>query len=446
MTTIPATKDHPIEARTPRLWIPIGAHTGVDFLQFITISLLPLLSVRLGITTQEKSLLIGLGIVASGSVQPVVAWLSDRHDSRWLGTAGVVVATVCVALVGFAPNFPVLLTLFLLGSMGVGAFHPPAAATVGTLAGKRRRSVMLNVFFMSGMLGGMVGNALTPQFVRGAGALSGGDEAAQITFGLHALIGLLPLGLLTAMVLGRAIHNTPHRHATAHDDHHALSATEKRRRWGAVWLLYFANVIRFAVNNALIYLFIEWSERLTAARAGVTTLDEQLGLKASATSGPLQAAMQLGMGIGGIGLGALLVSGLGRRLEKLSFIVIPMVGTLVVASFPYADRLESSAAWATLPAAFTIAVLGGIGFGALIPVSLSIAQRLLPHRTGLASGMMLGGAWMFAIVGALVAEAIHADNDANLEHAFLIAAVVLSAASALGLFLPGRLLRETAHD
>ncbi len=440
-----------------RSWVPIASHTGVDFFSFVPVALLPLLAVKLGFGPDRKSLLLGLGAVASGSIQPVVAWLGDKLDSRVFGPLGVVLAAVCVSSIGRVDTFGMLLLVYLFGLAGVGAFHPPAAAAVGQLAGPRR-SAMISIFFLAGMIGGISGNVFSPMIVQGLAGASGLEGAAATNAGLRNLVILMPFGLVMAGVLWWAIRKTPHRSADAHDLHRSLPRSEQRARWAAFWLLYAGNTIRFCSNLALVYLFVEWTERLVLTQAGAASMTDALGVRASAINGPLQACMQVGMGGGGILLGFILSA----KWEKRAFVAIPILGAIPIALFPYADRLAGES---VLPAAFAagaLAIVAGVGFGSLIPVALALGQRLLPHRTAFASGMLLGGAWVFAFFGANAARVLHVGAEAGsvagvlaapfglvgeglgLEPAFAIVAGFIALAGVLCAALPGDLVKRCA--
>ena len=56
--------------------------------------------------------------------------------------------------------------------------------------------------------------------------------------------------------------------------------------------------------------------------------------------------------------------------------------------------------------AFPVAVLMGVAFAGLIPTGVSLAQRTMPHRTSLVSGMMLGGSWAAGAWGPDFAQTI----------------------------------------
>jgi predicted MFS family arabinose efflux permease len=81
-----------------------------------------------------------------------------------------------------------------------------------------------------------------------------------------------------------------------------------------------------------------------------------------------------------------------------------------------------------------VCALAGIGYGAVVPMTISMAQRLIPHRTGLASGLMMGGAWAVASVGSPISQTLA--TKFGLERAFLVVAISLIVTSALGLFVP----------
>lgn len=413
-------------ART-RMSTVVGIHAVTDYFSFVLISLLPLFATTLGLTTGQKAIIISIGTVCSGVIQPIVAWVSDKLDTRSLGTAGLLLAVASVSCFGLATEFWHLAVLQGLAATGIGAFHPPAAAVVGRLAGPKR-SLGMAVFFLFGMLGGMAGNVTAPRYVEMMARA--GDGPADYGAGLMSLAWLAIPGVIACIVLAWASHKTPHRHHAAHDHHTSLPADERRRRWGAVGILYFANIIRFSTNLALVYLFNEWAEAHTRGRAGVAKLTEALGAEASQLNGFLQASMQLGMGGMGLVLGFLLA----RRFEKWAFIGFPLVGACVIASVPaLADAGGPGIAIA-------LSVLSGVGFGSVIPVSMAVAQRLLPHRTSLASGMMLGGAWAFAFIGPTIAEAVH--TRVSLDAGFWAIGGLLAFAGVICLALPGRLITD----
>lgn len=452
-----------VRGRRRRATAVIGTHFVIDAFSFMIIAMIPSLVVMLGIPAHQKALLLGIGSVSSGLIQPVVAWFSDRFDTRMLGTAGFVVAVLAIANVGMVETFWQLAVVFAVGAAGVGAFHPPAAAAVGRLSGAKR-SRYLALFFLFGMLGGMAGNVLTPRFV--GHFATGADGTVDTRAGLFALRWMIIPGLISAVILTLAIRRVGHRSGGSHAPQHAWDDAERRARWRAVWLLYTSNILRFSVNMALVYLFTEWATQHALRRSGAATMTEAIASGASNLNGTLQASMQLGMGGGGMVLGFVL----GARLEKAVYWVIPLLGAIAIALLTFADAMPVGVAAGV---AVCGAVLAGIGFGACIPLSMGLAQRMLPHRTSLASGLMLGGAWAFAFVGPMLAELVQnglsakasapgwllrfaeslptgpADalmNGLGLDAAFFATAGTLFLAGVITLALPRDLMLRTHRD
>ncbi len=444
-----------------RAGITIATHFVVDVFSFVGVALLPLFAVLLDLPTEKKALLLALGSFCSGAIQPIVAWASDKFDTRALGTLGFVVAVLCIGNLGMATNFTQFAILYSLGAVGIGAFHPPAAAIVGHLGGSKR-SIMIALFFLAGMSGGIIGNVFTPRYVEMMTPMVDGQP--DTVAGVLALRWFIPVGLAFAVLLALTIHKTGHRHSSSADHHVSMEPSDRRQRWFAVGVLYVANMVRFSVNMALIYLLVELASQITLTRSDTALSDGQLGVQASQLNGLFQASMQVGMGSVGIILGFMLSA----RFEKLAFVVLPILGSFALFMIPRAGMFATGA---EVPVAIIGTILTGVGFGAVIPVSISLAQRLLPHRTSLASGLMLGGAWMLAFVGPIFAEIVHKGfaskpgtprfvintieslpeglsasllDGFGLDAGFTATAVALFLAGLISLLLPQKLIVEVA--
>lgn len=410
-----------LSASRSRMWVTISTHTVVDFFSFLVVPLLSVLEGQVGMTPGQGAWLLAVGQVSSGVIQPVVALASDRFDTRWLGTLGFLAAVIAIGLVGYARTYEHLLLLQVIGTAGIGAFHPVAAAAVGHLAGPKR-SLGIAWFYLAGMLGGIIGNISAGHYVELFARIGGSTEA-----GLRAMVYLVPVGLLFVLALGMSIHGMPHRTHDAHTRHRELPEAERRRRWAGVWLLYAGNILRFGIDVCLIQLIIRWAEQIAIDRSGGGLLSEAIRIEASQITGPLQAAKQVGMGLGGVALGWWFHV----RHERLLLITTPLLGAVMVGLLPF------TSGWTSL----LVCAVAGVGYGAVVPLTISMAQRLIPHRTSLASGLMMGGAWAVASVGSPISEALSA--RIGLKSAFLAVGASLLAAAFLGLFIP-RCAEESA--
>jgi FSR family fosmidomycin resistance protein-like MFS transporter len=394
-----------------RFGLVAGAHPIVDVYAGFVTPLIGVLQVRCDLTAWQAAFLLSVGPVTSGLAQPLFAWLSDRIDSRIFGSAGLAVAAAALSSIGLARTFPILLLIYGIGMLGVGAFHPVAAASAGQLAG-RRRSLGVTVFFVAGMIGATIGPLVSTRVT----ALPGGFDLLRWA--------MIP-GLLVAMVLHVAIRRVPHRH----HEHHAIrfEPADSRRRWATTILLSLGNALRYSVSIGLFYVYVRWAEANVAA----TLLEPDPGRVAtlgSLYSGELNAMTMLGMGVGGL-IGGILVR---QGRERLPLILVPLVFAPAIALFPASTRLTS----------YGLALAAGMGYATVIPLTISLAQRLLPHRTSLASSLTMGGAWALAMFSPPTAE--WAIKTIGLDGAFLLLAGVLATSGLLGVLLPRGLLRDVA--
>jgi len=174
-----------------------------------------------------------------------------------------------------------------------------------------------------------------------------------------------------------------------------------------------------------VQLLVRLTESAVLERANATALTPGLRAEAAAINGPLQAAMQIGMGVAGMALGYVLTP----RRERVALVVGPVVGGLIVIAFPYVPT----------SAAFVMAIGAGMAYAGLIPTTISMAQRFLPHRTTLASALMLGGAWAVAALGPPLVQGLI--DSFGLATAFALTGVLLTVSGLVALAMP----RDPVH-
>ncbi|MFG0330629.1 MAG: MFS transporter [Phycisphaerales bacterium] len=398
-----------------RVWTLAASHGVTDFFSVLPIALLPVIEGRGGLTTTQGAVLITAGGMSSGLIQPIVAWLSDRLDTRIFASLGILVASIAIAGFAFVNSFAALLALQIVALAGVGAYHPIGAATMGQFT-RTNRSFGVAIFFVMGMVGHWVGNIAGPQLV----ALGG----------LESLAGLILPAAGVALALQIAIGSAPHRHTDAHSHASRFSVSESRRRWFAVGVLFAGNVIRFTVNMMMFMLVVRWAEATVRAGMVVGLTETEIDLAASKLNGLLQASLVVGMGIGGLGAGRFVRAG----REKWPMVLIAWFGAPLIWLLPFTND------WVAL----LVAIGVGIGYASTVPLTLALSQRLLPHRTSLASGIVLGGTWIFSSLGPILAQFLA--DEFGLRTAFGITAVALASAGALTMALPADLLRSSAQQ
>jgi FSR family fosmidomycin resistance protein-like MFS transporter len=332
--------------------------------------LLPLLMQKLGLSLTLVGTLVALASVGSSFSQPLFGLVADRLRRPWFVAFGPLTAAVFMSGLGLAPNYPILVALLMLAGIGVGAFHPQAAALASAVSPRRNLAM---AFFVTG---GTLGFSLGPLFA--AGVVS--------TFGLdHTWIAVIPGLVVASLLLVWFMRVTPRpRHETVRPPLRALRPVLR-----PLGLLYFATVARSTVS----YGFMTFLPLDLHAR----------GYGLSETGAMVSLYLLLGA-TGGFFGGWLSDRVGGHRV--------------IVASFVGAVPLYF--AYLVLPAAIGLPclIVGSFVLQSSLPVNVVLGQELSPKHSSTISSLLMGAAWG---VGALIIGPIGALADRSGLHAALTA-------------------------
>jgi FSR family fosmidomycin resistance protein-like MFS transporter len=290
-------------------------------------------------------------------LQPVLGLLSDRVSRGLLAAASLVVATVFMSLSGLAPHPDVLSLLLLGGGLGVGMFHPAAAAEVGGIQPERANRAV-SIFVVGGMVGLSLPGVLVPWVVAADGAVD-----------LHRTYLLMPGGLvLGALLLAVTLSMPKERSRTAGGERSTLAGICHdffvSREFASVRLLWYIALVRIFV--------------VTVFQRYVPFLGEERGWSMQ-TYGQALSVIVFFLGFGSLVGGTVFERTRAKRLFALST-VLPVPFFMLFALWP----AKASMASAGVAALF---------LGLATPLTIAWAQKLQPAKAGLVSGLMLGFAW-----------------------------------------------------
>lgn len=330
--------------------------------------------------------------------QPFFGMLADRYGTRMTGLA--LAWTACsFAAIGFAPTFPVLLVVAAFSGLGSGAFHPVAAVSVSRLLASRARNTGMSVYVTAGTVGLAAGPVIGVVLF---GFFDSRGTAATLVPGLLAGIWLL--------VRMRPLPGAP-RH----------QRSVKAGGAAVPWLVLAVVILVMMSRN--------WT--VVVLQAFTPTWYHSMGFQPW-FYGPLAATLVLASAIGTVGSGTL-ADRFGRRAIIIGSLVLSIPAVWLYVTFPG-------------PQAFGSAVLVGMLAASSGPLLLVIAQDLLSHRAGFASGLILGLGFVTGAIGVPVTGAI-ADRI-GLQTALELQIAVVAATIAVAWFLPSeeylRSLREPA--
>jgi len=332
-----------------RRLLPLAiGHFCVDSYAGMLAPMVPLLQERLQLSLAAAGA-VGAVVAFSNLSQPLLGLLGDRMRRRTLVPLGVLLAALCMPLLGVAPNYPLLLVTVALGGLGVAAFHPQSFVIAGDLSGRRRAyGIALFVF------AGTSGLALTPVWVTFVVDRAGAE--------------VLPLASLAGVAAALLIWR-----------HVPLAADPAGdRSWRGVGAQFVASVRPLAAILAVVVLR---SIAFLGFNLFIAVLARDRGLTLAAG----------GVALSVYNLSGVLASlGLGRIADRVD--PKPLICGSLVLSVPFLW------AYAALPGplSFVWLALGGALLGSTTAVMVALAQQAAPGQRALASSLPLGLSWGLA--------------------------------------------------
>jgi FSR family fosmidomycin resistance protein-like MFS transporter len=338
-----------------------AGHFVNDSYSSIIYPLLPLIKIKLGLTSAEVFWLAPLYAISSSLMQPVYGFISDRYFRRFFAVFGPAITGIFVSMIGLAPSYGILIVLLVAGGVGIGSFHPQAAAMAATAASERRR-VGMALFSALGTLGFAVGPLVITRVVS--------------AYGLEHSYYMIGTGLLMSAVLYRLCPPLP-AHSTSAPGVDKIKwqlLAALRTAWKPLTLLYLITVIRsglqMTTNNYLPFMLQDRGYALTE------------------TGNMLTVFLLMG-GLGGVAGGFTAERFSGRAVTLYSGL---LAGPLMICAFATTGLLS-----------IVCLGLGGFMLLSTIPVIVAMAQELVPGQTSTVSALMMGAAWG---VGALAPQAL----------------------------------------
>ena len=356
------------------------AHFTVDIIATTILPLLPSMEDQMGL--QREGFLYGYIIwrITDTCGQMVFGFLGDRYRIRFIIWAGPLLAFLCFSVIGYVESPAVMVTLLVLGGIGIAAFHPECAATAGNLS-PDNRSRFMAMFALSGYLGQSIG----PLY---AGSISDALTLQGLTWNFA---WGLPILLIVTLGLRRTRTKLETQIAAPVVPDTLPPAPLPKRE---LCLLFTSGIFRvmpaLGIPIVLSYLL---------ADSGFSDMDK----------GAVASFFMAGLGIGGISCAL----GIGRNHQRLILWLPPLLATIPVIAIGSVDmqpwiRLTNGLSLGPIHIlALTIGVLQGIA----MPVFISFAQQLMPDRQRLASSLTMGVTWGTATLIFYAAFSIFKSNE-----------------------------------
>ncbi|HXE17017.1 MAG TPA: MFS transporter [Stellaceae bacterium] len=179
-------------------------HGMSHFYQLTLPPLLPVLKVAFGVSYTDLGLLMSVFYICSGLAQTPAGFLVDRLGARSVLMGGLATYGIGIALIGFVPQYWMLLPCAGIAGIGNSVFHPAdySVLTANVTPGRMARA------YSAHALSGNIGWVLAPMTVLGLTGVIGWQHALQVVglFGVALAAWLALFGHLLDENTGRARH------------------------------------------------------------------------------------------------------------------------------------------------------------------------------------------------------------------------------------------------
>lgn len=352
-------------------------HFTVDFYMGFFPPLLPHLSDLYGLNLTEAGVLVGAAASASSLTQPVFGAVTDRIRSPWLLPAAALLTTCVVSMVSRAQSYLLLMLLAAGGGIGSALYHPFGAAVATRLVRTpNRRATAVSIYSAFGSFGAAM-SPLVAVFV-------------LLTWGLD---GFFYAGSLGALLVCLMIAFRKRWLFAARDDGAGSGAGAGEKHEGATGTPHPSDMsdvggstaaggsVLFRASFPLVLLILmlflrSWAQH--AVMSFVSFWFEGLGMGEKGYGLGLSLFLMSGVA------GGLICGAFGDKRNRIKVLVL----SGVVSAVALAMFLRTSGAMS-----FVYLSLAGAGMNGALPISVVLAQEMLPRNTGLASGMTLGFTW-----------------------------------------------------
>lgn len=362
-------------------------HFTVDTLNGVRNVLLAYLSGPLGLTNASVATIGMVYSLVAAIVQPFAGHFTDKYGAKWVSALGVIWMVVFFSIGMLLPGW-LGLVFFIISSIGSGIFHPAGtveATKIGQLQPHGRETTSTSLYFFFGQFGFFLGPIL-------AGAILD-------LWGQRGLFFLGVLGSFTIFYILSAFktRTTIDRDSEEQQKAAAHAPVDKKPLWYVVALVYIIAVDSLTGTNMSLF---------------VPKYLNDLGHPASFYG--FLSALYIGAGAFGNIFGGWLADHLNRNLVITLFFLAASIPLFLVGYLGYSTLY------------FLLLPLAGFLVGAVYSSLIVLAQKLVPGRMALASGLTLGFMFASGAIGSSLCG-ILADHYGIISVFYLTSALVLIA-------------------
>jgi FSR family fosmidomycin resistance protein-like MFS transporter len=331
-----------------QIGLATGSHFLVDIYQSFYVGLIPLLTLKFGLSLFKVSLLGATSMIANSLFAPLFGYLADRYGLKYFVIAGPIITSVFLSFIGVIPNYWIIILFLFLGNLGVAAYHP-ASAAIAAYYGGNKKGLYSSIISFGGNFGAAFGSLLIILILKKIG----------INFTPLAMIP----GILIAIVLLKLVPQKQNTTSKSQD----LRLFSKIMRMDRRKLFLIFTLI-FSVYS----LYILWITLINYMPLYFT------GFKVSLINIGIILLL-----FGTLGGGGGVLTGILYDRFKNGYILIQIA---LIVSIPLLYFIFQTNGLASI----ALFILSGVFLVSIQPVCIRMVQDMLPGNVSLASSLILG--------------------------------------------------------
>ncbi|MGJ7044872.1 MFS transporter [Thermoanaerobacterium thermosulfurigenes] len=146
-----------VKTNKTKLFILSLSHMVNDYYMNFIQTLMPFL-IAAGLSAGKAGFLVSVFTITSSLIQPIIGYIVDVKNQKWFVYIGTLFMAVLLSLLGIMKSYPLLLIISGIAGIGTAAFHPQASAMTTEFSSVEKRNTN-QAFFVTL---GNIGWALTP--------------------------------------------------------------------------------------------------------------------------------------------------------------------------------------------------------------------------------------------------------------------------------------------
>ena len=333
------------------VWL-CGGHFINDIYTGVLNPIMPFIAAKIGITMAIATIILTVSHIFSSLLQPLFGYFADNIVKRSFIFWGLILSSIFIPLSALAHN-PFILVLFIIfGSIGSSLFHPQALGFVSKFADKENTGKAMAVFVAMGTLGYSFGPIISSAITQFLGMPS---------MPLMPILGILWALLMFAFVPKLSLSEP------------VISKIDFKTA--------FKRILTNRKLNILNVIAMLKTMIMSACFILLPFLWKNMGYK------PFYIGMALFMFIFAGGIGSLISSNLEKRIGAANVFYISMISTLPL-------MILFILTCSSHPA-ISLVIFVVMGFITMMatPVTMVMAQNVLPEYKSIISGFINGFSW-----------------------------------------------------